>query len=468
MKRYRLLSIALAAAAGLVFAGWYKLFRHAPSHYSTAQEEFKYGSVGVEGQAGIPYWIWLVLPRVFADKLPGPGGYAALGASWEPGRAVPIGFTYEVIGFPRVGVNCASCHTTSVRTHANGPRAFYPGGPTSRFRPQDYVRFLLACANDPRFTSDRLMREILAIYDMPWIDRVLYRRLIIPFTRRQLLKTEREQYAWMASRPDWGPGRTDMNPFRILVLGLPDDGTVGSTDIMAIWNQGAHGAILRHSDGLNATLTESVRAAALASGATRRSINIAALDRIERLLLRMPQPRYPYPVDTALAARGAETFRRECAECHAFGGARVGKEIPPAELGTDENRLRHWSRQAADSFNRWAEGTPWAFRNFRGSEGYVALPLDGVWLRAPYLHNGSVPSLRRLLDDPAQRPQVFYRGYDVYDPQEVGFVSAGREAETEGFRYDTDVRGNGNAGHLWGTRLPAESKRALIEYMKTL
>ena len=54
-------------------------------------EHFKYGSVGIESEEGIPYWIWQVLPRMFADKL--PGGYASLGFIWEPGRELPIGFS---------------------------------------------------------------------------------------------------------------------------------------------------------------------------------------------------------------------------------------------------------------------------------------------------------------------------------------------------------------------------------------
>jgi hypothetical protein len=55
--------------------------------------------------------------------------------------------------------------------------------------------------------------------------------------------------------------------------------------------------------------------------------------------------------------------------------------------------------------------------------GYIAAFLDGIWLKAPYLHNGSVPSLRDLLEPAAQRPKVFWRGYDVYDQTKVGFVS---------------------------------------------
>lgn len=468
MRRRRWLWIVvlvLAAASGLLV--WLNFFRRVPSHYASAAEQFRYGSVGVEAPAGIPYWIWLVLPKIFPEKLPGPGGYAALGASWEQGRPVPVGFTYEVIGFARVGVNCAGCHTTSVRTHSNGPRTLYLAGPGSRFRAQDYVRFLIACAKDPRFTGERILHEIQAVYDMPLIDRALYRYLIIPFTRRRILAAEREQYFWMRGRPDWGPGRTDMNPFQRQVMHLPDDGTVGSTDMMAVWNQKAHTGFLRHSDGLNPSLTESVRAAALASGATKRSIDIPALDRVERFLLETPAPKYPYPIDGALAARGRAVFDRECAACHAFGGQRTGSVIPIEEVATDPHRLRHWSYRSGHAFNEWAKGESWAFRQFRGSNGYVALALDGVWLRAPYLHNGSVPTLVDLLEPASRRPTVFYRGYDLYDQARVGFVASGPEAEIEGFRYDTTVAGNGNQGHEYGTALPAADKLALVEHLKT-
>jgi hypothetical protein len=95
------------------------------------------------------------------------------------------------------------------------------------------------------------------------------------------------------------------------------------------------------------------------------------------------------------------------------------------------------------------------------------MPLDGIWLRAPYLHNGSVPDLRSLLF-PEERPRVFYRAYDVYDWERVGFVSGSAEAEREGVRFDTSLRGNGNGGHLYGTDLPAATRVAIIEYLKTL
>ena len=100
--------------------------------------------------------------------------------------------------------------------------------------------------------------------------------------------------------------------------------------------------------------------------------------------------------------------------------------------------------------------------------GYIAAFLDGIWLRAPYLHNGSVPSIRDLLKPVAERPRVFFRGYDVLDPVNVGFVSEGEEAERVGTRYDVSERASGNQGHEYGTKLSAKEKDALIEYLKTL
>lgn len=465
MRRYRnVIAVALIVVALFGVFFWYKLFRRVRTVYADPAEHFKYGSIGVEVPAGIPYWIWVVLPRVFADKLPGPGGYVALGASWELGRELPVGFTKQTVGIPRVGVNCASCHTASVRNAANLAPQLYLAAAGNRFQPQAYVRFLFACAHDSRFESDTLMTAILDIYDMGLVDQILYRYLVIPITRSQILQNESDNYYWMHERPDWGPGRTDMNPFQRQVMRLPDDHSVGTTDIMPVWNQRAREGMLRHSDGLNPSLDESVRAAALASGATKTSIDIPSLNRVREWLLDVLPPKYPYAIDQSLAARGQLIYVRECADCHASGGSRTGKVVPLAEIGTDPNRNRHWPQSSADAFNQWATGYSWAFHKFRGSEGYLAPLLDAVWLRAPYLHNGSVPNLRELLKPPAERPRMYQRGCDIYDQANLGFVCEARE----GFRYDTSVTGNGNAGHEYGTNLKDSDKQALIEFLKTI
>ena len=118
--------------------------------------------------------------------------------------------------------------------------------------------------------------------------------------------------------------------------------------------------------------------------------------------------------------------------------------------------------------NLYAEKYPWDFDNFRKTNGYVAPALDGIWARAPYLHNGSVPVLKDLLTQPSDRPTQFYRGCDVYDQDKVGFISTSESAKPFGFLVDTEVTGNGNHGHVFGTNLIGEDKNALIEYLKTL
>jgi hypothetical protein len=101
-------------------------------------------------------------------------------------------------------------------------------------------------------------------------------------------------------------------------------------------------------------------------------------------------------------------------------------------------------------------------------DGYIVSFLDGIWLRAPYLHNGSVPTLRDLLEPVEARPRIFYRGYDVYDQKKVGFVAQGPDAQRIGTIYDVSRKGGGNEGHAFGTTLPADDKDALVEYLKTL
>jgi hypothetical protein len=100
--------------------------------------------------------------------------------------------------------------------------------------------------------------------------------------------------------------------------------------------------------------------------------------------------------------------------------------------------------------------------------GYNIPFLDGIWLRAPYLHNGSVPTLWDLLSPPQSRPQKFWRGYDLYDATKVGFISVGLAAEQVGSMFDTTLRANSNSGHAFGTMLPDTDKEALLEYLKTL
>jgi hypothetical protein len=95
---------------------------------------------------------------------------------------------------------------------------------------------------------------------------------------------------------------------------------------------------------------------------------------------------------------------------------------------------------------------------------YKARPLTGTWASAPYLHNGSMPTLYDLLLPPAERPKEFSVGRWEYDPKKVGYVSDGEVP----FVLDTSLTGNSNRGHEYGVTLPDEDRWALVEHLKTL
>jgi hypothetical protein len=141
-----------------------------------------------------------------------------------------------------------------------------------------------------------------------------------------------------------------------------------------------------------------------------------------------------------------------------------------AEIGTDSGRLDSWNKSAAIAANKAVRDMGLERKGLveETLTGYLIPFLDGIWLRAPYLHNGSVPTLRDLLTPAAERPSVFYRGYDVYDPVNAGFIVQGEDAQRIGSKQEANRKGNSNRGHEYGTTLPATDKEALIEYLKML
>lgn len=474
-------AVVVVGVAGAVVI-YDSFLREEPAPYFESDEDhFLFGSVGTETSEGVPYWIWLVLPRIFPDLLPAPGGYASLGIVAKPGYEMPVGFSKVTVGIPRVGINCAMCHTASVRLRREDVPSIVAGAPSHQVAPQAYLRFLIDAAADPRFTAGNILGEIARNYRLSTLERLVYRFVIIPRTRRALLRLG-EQTAWMRDRPEWGRGRGDpFNPAKFRLLRQPLDDTVGHTDMAPLWNLNAHGSYAYHWNGLNTDLREVVLSSAIGSGA-----NLAWMDRDyarwdstdprERSSLRrvmnyiseLRPPKFPFDIDQRLADEGAGIFRSQCGACHAPGNPRFGRVVPVAEVGTDRHRLDMWTKESAVAYNAYGEGREWDLSAFRTTDGYVAVSLDGLWLRGPYLHNGSVPSLADLLESPESRPRQFWRGYDLVDSEKIGFISAGPEAGRVGTLYDTSLPGNSNAGHLYGTTLPPESKRALLEYLKTL
>jgi hypothetical protein len=431
-------------------------------------------------------------------------------------------------------------------------------GPANRFDPQGYLGFLSRCAQDPRFNADTLMQAIEYNVDMSWLDRELYRRLLIPATRKALQK-QSQASVWMTSRPAWLHGRIDpFNPVKFAMLGMDPrkDGTVGNSDMMPLWElderQAADGYHL-HWDGLVTSTVDASLAGALGDGASRQSLPAAEVAELARWFGRFrpeaqpgagakTQPlQYPLGYDKRLAGDGAKVFADYCGKCHAPRGPRYNRVIPWSRtetqdaIATDPNRLTMWNPPPRDPpppfqrYNDFANGYDWDLNSFVPTRGYVAVPLNGIWLRGPYLHNGSVPTLEDLLQPPLEgelvvqtldavqpgtyvrlermlsearppgvpveqlaqelkrlkpavdgliklarlkqrRPPMFYRGCDILDPCRVGFVhdSTATHGRTLAVPYATFVRGNGNAGHLYGSELDAADKLALVEYLKSL
>ena len=434
---------------------------------------FKYGSVGTEVRVGIPYWIWRVLPIVFADKLPNrPGqGYERIGFLYDGGpNGRPIGTTERVDRVSLVGLNCATCHSGTVRAAPNAPRQIVLGMPGNQMDLQAYARFLTACANDPRFTAPVLINAIKRENpNLGFVESFIYRFFAVRQTRDGILERAKEN-SWFDVRPPQGPGRVDtFNPYKVL-LGLPieSDKTVGTVDLPSLWNQRIRQGLWLHWDGNNNAVEERNKSAAIGAGATPDSLDLESMKRIENWILDLKPPPYPAArIDQARAGQGRRVWDQACGSCHSVESPMVGQVTTLANVGTDPERLNSFTPELARGMNTIGEGKPWRFNHFRKTNGYANMPLDGVWLRAPYLHNGSVPTLRALLF-PEERPAVFYRGYDVYDWTNVGFVASGPEAEAGGVKFDTSLKGNSNAGHLYGAKLTREERELLLEYLKTL
>ena len=452
-----------------------------PVTYANIEDHFKYGSTGGERSSGIPYSIWMALPELFPQYLPGKG-LQSLGFLYEPGKDLPIGVSKrKVQGIDRVFLNCAVCHVGSVRdSPASAPR-FIVGMPSNTVDLQGFERFLSAVALDGNFTGDRIAPVIKKMGTDDWLNRELIRFLGVDLMRDQLL-TIRQLFSFMDREPVFGPGRFDtFNPPKVLLNfrmdNLPQEEWVGVCNFPSIWRQRLRQGMELHWDGNNTSVDERNRSAAFGTGALPPTLDRPSLRRTEDWLLDAAPPAYPYPIDAALAAKGKPIYAQYCARCHGasgadFTGELVGKVTPIDEIWTDRHRLDSYSFSlCVNQGQLYAAYPEERFQHFRKTNGYANQPLDGIWLRAPYLHNGSVPNLRALLEPASKRPASFYRGYDVYDPKNVGFVAdVSNEKGRSFFLFDTTLPGNGNYGHegqVYGTDLSEDNKLALLEYLKT-
>ena len=186
-------------------------------------------------------------------------------------------------------------------------------------------------------------------------------------------------------------------------------------------------------------------------------------------------PAYPEVIDQTLAEQGKLVFIDNCQVCHGTYGE--NESYPNLVV---DHELIQTDRLLADIYYDRPEFVDWyndswftkdGAAEFVPERGYIAPPLDGVWATAPYLHNGSVPTIEDLLNS-EQRPTYWQRNFetdmDDYDTEKMGWYYT-EETSGEGTQiYDTTIPGYGNQGHTFGDELSTEDRAAVIEYLKTL
>ncbi len=510
-----LLAVALVIGMGVLLIGLTLLVRYSgesTAHDASDSEHFKYGSIGSERTSGIPYRVWQALPALYPATFSpaleaGQGPYSVFGFLYETGRsgepaALPIGISKRTVrGIDLVWLNCAVCHagSWSVGVSADASRTarreIVVGMPSNNLDLHRFIVFLQEIADDETLAPDVLLPTLEATSGkLGPFERLLWRYLVIPELREGLLSQRARLGPLLAEQPAWGPGRVDtFNPYKVIELGwsiseLAPAERIGTADLPSIFHQRPREGMHLHWDGNNPSLAERNLSAAVGAGLDLASATAAdhrSIERVAAWLGDLVPPPSPLTrlVDRpgeqlgaqAMAAQGRALYMEHCASCHGyqdsagyvFEGERLGLVEPIVHLGTDPARLDSYTERF-----REAQRTQLGFEHFIKTDGYANHPLDGLWLRGPYLHNGAVPTLYDLLQPPEQRPIAFLRGSDVLDAEKIGFASAPCEPSAETppglFCFDTRQAGNGNGGHDYGTRvLTEEQKAALLAYLRT-
>ena len=216
------------------------------------------------------------------------------------------------------------------------------------------------------------------------------------------------------------------------------------------------------------------------SVAEAKEIDAYAPD-IRAYISSLEPPIYPFGIDHSIANQGQEIFNTHCAGCHGTYGDNwtypnlvISKDI----VGTDP-ALAQASTDATDQrFVQWvSESFYGELSRLAPALGYIAPPLDGIWATAPYLHNGSIPTIQALLDS-SIRPKYWTRAFDSldYNNKTLGWnytvLKQGKDGTQDERKakkiYDTTLYGYSNQGHIFGDTLTEVERLQVLEYLKTL
>lgn len=268
------------------------------------------------------------------------------------------------------------------------------------------------------------------------------------------------------------------------VYPVPD--RVVASAVPAWWNLKKKNALYYTGSGRGdfGKLIQQINVVAIEDAEDAARINTHMADLLAFIKTIEPPP-YPHAINEELAAAGRLVFASNCAECHgtyAWGDdpswTYPNKLVPVDIVGTDPEYARV---QVESGLSRWFNASWYArtepFARSEPSMAYIAPPLDGIWITAPYLHNDSVPTLEALLDS-TKRPTYWRRSFrdDDYNFNTVGWnyqtIPVDEQARPtrplDRNTYDTTIPGYGNQGHDYGDHLSDTERRALIEYLKTL
>lgn len=409
----------------------------------------------------------------------------------------PLGMTHGFIapvGGARVEVanlGCAACHA-GVAYSPDGtpqPGRAVLGMPNTSLDLESYTQSIFTAlrrhATDPALLA---MADTL-FPQMSWQERASLRWIVLPLARGRLATLA--DAARALAFPNGLPGATNGVAALKFQMGTPLlGGGAGDRGFVSIPDLG-----LRHHrsrllvDGAYATPSGKAdphELAVITSFFTVPSMGVTPemarrhIPEAEAIFAWLTDYRpqaYPGSIDRAAAEQGAALYARGCASCHGSFDWNAGvprlASYPDwiGDVGTDPLRAQALDSGLAEAIGKSAYGTAISVAN---GQGYAAPPLAGVWASAPYLHNGSVPSLAALLDPPL-RPARFMVGGHALDWQSMGLrlTPEGRYPPdytpfSEPQWIDTAEPGLGNGGHVYGSELTQEERQALIAFLKLL
>jgi len=440
-------------------------------------------------------------PRTLANWPSGAGAppspQVSLGVTMGTGRrAIP---PLEI----QIGnIGCAACHAAPVYDETGRPQTdqAWLGAPNPSLNLEAYTQALYAALIAGAEQPERLMATARRLHpDMTAREEATLKTFVLPRVRDRLaalaaagqgalpfsngvpgatngVAALKLQYGLLTGDPDVRGRETGFTSIphladRIWRSALLWDGAYAPPGQARFRGMAASDLTPGHRDQL-AAITAYFTVPSMGVSDHRALRSVADAEKAWTFLQTVrPQP-FPGRIDADRAVVGGKVFQRVCSSCHgtyeetAQGPRLVGFPNWAGDVGTDRTRADMMTDRLAARVN----ASPLRRSIAAAHTGvYAAPPLTGLWQSAPYLHNGSVPSLSALLGL-EDRPARFRIGGHAMDLERVGVAYPdGYVPYAEPAWVDTRQAGLGAGGHAAPfADLGREDRRALLEYLKRL